>query len=462
MQDLLSALKSAIPSEVRSIARVLSESGHRSWIVGGCVRDIARGLETSTTAIKASDWDLATSATPVTLLKLFRRVIPTGLEHGTVTIVLNRQHFEVTTLRGERGHSDGRRPDEVFFVNDLEEDLLRRDMTVNAMAYNVVEETFHDPFGGLSDLQNGLLRAVGDPAARFSEDGLRVLRCARFCATLGFSIEEETARAIRPSLDSFRKVAQERVRDEWFKALKSSEPSRFLRAALEHGLLEITFPQLFQDQSATSPSFETALSLVDSAPPEPIFRLALFCVLGNESRASAASSGCSPSDSKKFGSIATDCAARLKLSRDEAARLKLLAENHQLPEALSSTPTPAAARHYLSSIGRHQAEEVIAFQRVAYGLGTRPSRAAIPDAQARLEKTHGSVQKAHEMLQETLDSGAALSLKELKIGGKELLEAGIPRGPELGRALQALLEAVLEDPDQNERDKLLTLATSES
>ncbi len=462
MQDLLSALKSAIPSEVRSIARVLSESGHRSWIVGGCVRDIARGLETSAATIKASDWDLATSAPPQAVLKLFKRVIPTGLEHGTVTIVLNKQHFEVTTLRGERGHSDGRRPDEVFFVSDLEEDLLRRDMTVNAMAYNVVEETFHDPFGGLSDLESGLLRAVGDPAARFSEDGLRVLRCARFCATLGFSIEEETARAIRPSLDSFRKVAQERVRDEWFKALKSSEPSRFLRATLEHGLLEITFPHLFEGESASSPRFEEALSLIDSAPADPLFRMALCCVLGADSLASAADSGSSPLSSKKLESVATDCAALLKLSREEAGRLKLLVENHRLPEDLSRAPTPAGARRYLSSIGRQQAKEVIAFQRAACGLETAPSNTATPDAQTRLEKQHSSVQKAHGLLQEALDSGAALSLKELKIGGKELLEAGIPRGPELGRALQALLEAVLEDPDRNERDKLLALATGAS
>jgi tRNA nucleotidyltransferase (CCA-adding enzyme) len=426
VQDLLAALDSAIPPEVRTISRVLQDAGFKSWIVGGCVRDIARGLEKKSNATQAGDWDLATNAPPQKVVTLFKRVIPTGLEHGTVTIVLGKQHFEVTTLRGERGHSDGRHPDEVFFVDDLDEDLLRRDMTVNAMAYNIAERTFHDPFFGLADLGARLLRAVGDPAARFSEDGLRVLRCARFCATLGFSIEEKTAKAIEPSLDSFRRVAQERVRDEWFKAFKCREASRFLRVLLEHGLLAVTFPELFQKSRATSPDFEAALERIDAAPTDPIFRLALFCVLGAV-------------DSEN---VAQDCALRLKLSREESTRLKLLAKHHSPPSSLSDSPTLAKARRYLSEIGREQALDVMAFQGA---LQPSPS----PEQS-----------RAHSLMTEALNSGDALSLKELNIDGKDLMAAGIPRGPELGQTLKTLLEAALDDPQLNTREKLLALATS--
>ena len=210
---------SAIPDGVRELCTTLHANGEEAWIVGGCLRDLLLGKT-------VSDWDVATTATPPRVQKLFRKVIPTGIAHGTVTVRLRGTSYEVTTFRGEGAYTDGRRPDEVFFVGTIEEDLARRDFTVNALAYDPVGDRLVDPFGGLEDLDRGLLRAVGDPHQRFAEDGLRVLRGARFTATLGFDLDPETEKAIGPSLGTFRQVSRERVRDEWLKTMTAERPSR--------------------------------------------------------------------------------------------------------------------------------------------------------------------------------------------------------------------------------------------
>ncbi|MBZ0117424.1 MAG: hypothetical protein K8H88_10540, partial [Sandaracinaceae bacterium] len=207
-----------IPEPVHELCKRLEREGHRAWVVGGCVRDLLMGRP-------ISDWDLATTALPGDVQRIFRRTIPTGIQHGTVTVLHKGEAYEVTTLRGESGYTDGRRPDEVRFVREIEEDLARRDFTVNAIAYDPITEELVDPWGGLADLEARLIRAVGEPDERFGEDGLRVLRAARFCATLGFRLEPRTAAAIPQSLGTFRKVSAERVHEEWRKALVSPKPS---------------------------------------------------------------------------------------------------------------------------------------------------------------------------------------------------------------------------------------------
>jgi tRNA nucleotidyltransferase (CCA-adding enzyme) len=428
MDSVLQALGRAVPEEVRTISRVLREQGFRSWIVGGSVRDVVLAEKRALPTEKRGDWDMCSDATPEQVSKLFRKVIPTGIEHGTVTIVLSGQHFEVTTLRGERGHSDGRRPDEVFYVQDLNEDLARRDFTVNAMAYDIEGQTFHDPFGGRSDLDRGLLRAVGDPLLRFSEDGLRVLRCARFASSLKFEVEEKTAKAIRPSLQSFEKVAQERVRDEWFKALTTAEPSRFLRVIKEHGLLSVTLPEVFPEGSASSDAFSEAVAQVDAAPADPLLRLAIFLSLG-------ASAG---DRSAFFASVP----GRLRLSRAEGTRLKVMLQEGRAPEDLLRRPDAPGTRRWLHKVGREFAEDVLTVQ---HFIG------APENAQGLL--------RWHALARAELSSGAPLTMKDLALSGSDLInEAGVPKGPELGRILALLLERVLEEPSQNDREQLLSLA----
>ena len=253
----------AVPEDVLALCRELDQHGHQSWIVGGCVRDILRGGE-------AHDWDIATSARPDDVIHCFRRVVPTGMDHGTVTVLWKGEAYEVTTLRGEGPYSDGRRPDSVFFVDDIERDLARRDFTVNAIAYDPVSKGLSDPFGGRADIQSKTIRAVGEPLARFREDGLRVLRAARFCATLEFDLESETEAAIPGGLDVFERVSAERVRDEWVKTLNADRPSLGFEVMQRTGILQITFPRLAALAGPTSPSttednyFAASLRAVDA------------------------------------------------------------------------------------------------------------------------------------------------------------------------------------------------------
>src|SRR5262245_52156251 len=190
---------SVVPQDVFRIVDKLRQAGRYSWIVGGCVRDSLLGKP-------VADWDVATEARPNELMKIFPRAIPTGLQHGTVTLVMGGHHYEVTTLRGETSYTDGRRPDAIHFVEEIESDLARRDFTTNAIAVDPESGTLIDPFGGRRDLDARLIRAVGDPLERFSEDGLRVLRAARFSATLEFELDPATFSAIEPTLGTYRKV----------------------------------------------------------------------------------------------------------------------------------------------------------------------------------------------------------------------------------------------------------------
>ncbi|MEZ4257357.1 MAG: HD domain-containing protein [Polyangiales bacterium] len=229
--------ESSVPSAVRELCAELERAGFRAWVVGGCVRDILLGKS-------VSDWDLATSARPEEVQRTFRKVIPTGIQHGTVTVLWKGGSYEVTTLRGEGAYSDGRRPDSVHFVRTIEDDLARRDFTVNAIAFDPLTGGLVDPHGGLEDLDARLLRAVGDPTVRFSEDGLRILRAARFVATLDFELEAATEAAIPGALETFRRVSHERVQQEWVKALGAQKPSRAFEVMRRTGVLGITLPVL--------------------------------------------------------------------------------------------------------------------------------------------------------------------------------------------------------------------------
>ncbi len=248
--------RSTLPSDVIRIAETIARHQHRAWVVGGCVRDVLMGRA-------AKDWDLATTAHPHEVQKMFRRVVPTGIQHGTVTVVLGGTGYEVTTLRGEGAYTDGRRPDTVHFVGTIEEDLARRDFTVNAIAFDPVEGVLVDPWRGAEDLARGVLRAVGDARERFSEDGLRALRAARFVATLEMDLDAATEAAIPGALDTFAKVSAERVRDEWEKACRSARPSRAFAVMRRTGMLSRTAPML---DALDEGAFALALARMDQAP----------------------------------------------------------------------------------------------------------------------------------------------------------------------------------------------------
>jgi len=385
------------PTSLQRLVERIEAAGFEAYLVGGCVRDVLLGRP-------LSDFDVATSAPPERVQALFRRTIPTGIEHGTVTVLLDRGRttVEVTTYRGEADYRDGRRPERVTFHGDLHADLARRDFTVNAFAYHPLHGTFVDDFDGLGDLAHRRLRAIGSAEQRFREDGLRPMRAVRFCATLSFTLDPDTEAAIPRTLDVFSKVAAERIHDELWKLLAAPRPSLGLAPMHRTGLWARTLP-------APEPAaLDDRLAWVDRLPCDPVLRLAALLA-------------------ERSDRTVADALQRLRASRRDTARVRAVLD----PRArlLVTEDDPAVIRRAAAALGH----------------------AAVRDA-LDLFDAAGPVRRRVERALE----GAALSVRELRVGGRDLAQAGIvPPGPAMGRCLAALLDWVLEDPSRNDRARLL-------
>jgi tRNA nucleotidyltransferase (CCA-adding enzyme) len=435
-----------VPPDVTALCERLGSKGKRAWIVGGCVRDLLLGRV-------AADWDVATDARPKELLAIFPRAIPTGIEHGTVTVVQRGKHYEVTTLRGEGTYTDGRRPDWVEFVDDITADLARRDFTVNAMAIDPVNAQLIDPFDGRGDLERRVLRAVGDPLERFAEDGLRVLRAARFVATLELELDPATRAAIPPTLDTFRKVAMERVRDEWVKAMKARAPSRAFEIMRETGILAITCPELLEGVGLEQNRFHAydvwrhGLECMDACVADPVLRIAalLHDVGKPRTRAwSAKTSDYTFYDHDRVGAaMAEPIAARFRFSNDERERIVALVQHHLFH--YQDEWTDATVRRWIRRVGPERVADL-------YVLNEADVRAKGRDFEPDLASL--AALKAH--VARVIAQGAALSTRDLKVNGHDLIrELQLRPGPVIGQILDALLEAVTNDPALNERELLL-------
>ena len=443
------AAMASVPPDVIDLCVRLRSRGKRAWIVGGCVRDLLLGRV-------AADWDVATDARPKELLSIFPRAIPTGIEHGTVTVVQRGQHYEVTTLRGEGTYSDGRRPDWVEFVDDITADLARRDFTVNAMAIDPVDAQLIDPFDGRGDLERGVLRAVGDARERFAEDGLRVLRAARFVATLELELDPDTRAAIRPTLDTYRKVAMERVRDEWVKAMKARAPSRAFEVMRETGILEVTCPELLEGVGLGQNRYHAydvwthGLACMDACVGDPVLRIAALLHDVGKPRTRAWSDKTADYtfyDHDTVGAaIAEPIAARLRFSNDERLRIVSLVQHHLFH--YDDEWSDAAVRRWIRRVGPDRVEDL-------YVLNDADVRAKGRDFEPDLASL--AALKAH--VARVIAAGAALSTRDLKVNGHDLIrELGLRPGPMIGRVLDALLEAVTSEPERNEREPLLAAA----
>ena len=438
-----------VPLDVIDLCARLRSQGKRAWIVGGCVRDLLLGRI-------AADWDIATDARPKELLAIFPRAIPTGIEHGTVTVVQSGRPYEVTTLRGEGTYSDGRRPDWVEFVDDITADLARRDFTVNAMAIDPVDARLIDPFDGRGDLARGVLRAVGDAQERFSEDGLRVLRAARFVATLGLDLDPDTEAAIRPTLGTFRKVAMERVRDEWMKTMKARTPSRAFEVMRRTGILEITCPELIEGVGLDQNKYHAydvwrhGIECMDACAEDPVLRIAALLHDVGKPRTRAWSDKTQDYtfyDHDRVGAeIAEPIAARLRFSNDERLRIVSLVRHHLFH--YSDEWSDTAVRHWIRRVGPERVADLY----VLNEADVRAKGRSFDEDLAAL-----AALKAH--VARVLAEGAALSTRDLKINGHDLIkELGLRPGRVIGEVLDALLEVVTSDPGLNTRDALLEAA----
>ena len=387
----LERLDALVPAAVREVCRALAGAGHQAVTVGGAVRDALLGRQ-------PGDWDVATSARPEEVVSLFRRTIPTGMQHGTVTVMAGRGEgrvaVEVTTFRGEGAYSDARRPDQVVFGVPLDEDLARRDFVVNAIAWDPIGRRLHDPFGGRGDLAARVLRAVGDPAARFAEDGLRIVRAIRFVAVLDFALDPATEAAIAGALPSLARVSRERVRVELVKLLAAQAAGRALEIGARTGILGQVLPEL----GAPAP----AIARVAAAPPDGVLRSAALLL--------------------DLAPDAVDGALR-RLTYSNADRERVVALVRELP-AIPPDPADAELRRLLARTGRPLAADLAAL---------RPELADRLAAAAR----------------------APVSAGDLALKGPDVMRIlGIAPGPAVGQAIRALLERVLEDPALNTADAL--------
>jgi tRNA nucleotidyltransferase (CCA-adding enzyme) len=448
----------AIPPHIVGVCRKLRSAGFEAWLVGGAVRDLLRGRE-------AHDFDVATAAHPHQVAQVFgrRHVIPTGEKHGTVTVLVNRErgdreHVEVTTFRGEGAYSDGRRPDAVAFVSSLVEDLKRRDFTMNAIAFDPIDDRVEDPFGGRADLDAHVIRAVGEPLERFREDGLRTLRAVRFAAQLGFRLDVPTELAIPQALDVFRKVSAERVRDELVKILSAPKPSVGLELMRTTGLLAIVMPELLEGVGFAQNRFHTydvwrhTLAAVDgtvlgsAVGPPWIVRMAALLHDVAKPR-TAAPKPDAPGENTFYrhehvgAGMSDEIARRLKLSTQEREHLVNLVGNHMF--WYSAEWTDGTVRRFISRVGAPALEDLFAL------------REGDVRARGRDEDPAVEVAELKQRIAEQLAADAALKVSDLALGGADVMRIlQCKPGPIVGEVLRRLLERVLDDAQLNTYDQL--------
>jgi tRNA nucleotidyltransferase (CCA-adding enzyme) len=405
----------AIPADVVNICRRLRENGNRGWVVGGCVRDLLRGAP-------AKDWDVATDALPQEVTKQFRKVIPTGIEHGTVTVLIDHVPYEVTTLRGEGEYVDGRRPEDVVFLDDIEQDLARRDFTFNAIAIDPIDRKMIDPFGGRDDLEARVLRAVGVPLKRFCEDGLRILRATRFAAVMPCSIETKTLEAMQhpDALATLAKVSAERKHDEWLKTMSAKQPSVGFALMQSIGVMDLICPEL---EAGVEPAWAATMRAVDACPDDAVLRIAALL-------------------HRLDADVADAVLRRLKFSKEHIRRIATLVRHHDI--GYETDWDDAHVRRWLRGVTRDRLDDVCTLAMALAESGAD---------ERRLEGTRELHRRAKAQL------GAALESRELSIGGKDLMsELGLSPSKRLGNILSALLERVLDDPALNQREMLLEMA----
>ena len=434
-------MKIELPRKVIMIINNLQLHGYEAFAVGGCVRD-------SILARRPQDWDITTSARPEEIKRLFRRTVDTGIEHGTVTVLLGKDSFEVTTYRVDGAYEDSRHPSEVRFTNRLEEDLKRRDFTINAMAYND-DVRLVDAFGGMQDLNHHLIRCVGNPVERFTEDALRILRAVRFSAQLNFPIEPETAEAVRKLAPNLRNISAERIQAELVKLLVSPHPER-LQDAYGLGITRIILPEwdamVGVEQDTPHHKYDVAehtLRAMKNVKRDKILRLTmLFHDMGKPSVKTTDENG---RDHFKGHALVSEELARRILRRlkfdNETIRVvtRLVCYHDYRVEA-----TPKNVRRAMNRIG---------VDLFPYYLAVRMADVKAQSPYQRREKIENIVEM-RRLYQEILENKECITLRQLAVGGRDLMNLGMKPGRELGSMLSELLEYVLDDPERNKKDIL--------
>lgn len=441
----------AYPDKVRTIIEKLQDAGYEAFAVGGCVRDSILG-------IKPHDWDITTSARPEEVKELFHRTIDTGIKHGTVTVMMGSEGFEITTYRIDGVYEDSRHPKEVTFTSSLEEDLRRRDFTINAMAYSN-RDGLIDLFGGRSDLNEGIIRCVGNARERFSEDALRMLRALRFSARFGYEIDSETEEAIKELAPTLSNISAERIRDELEKITCSAHPDR-LRRAYELGVTAVVFPEwdeMMRCDQVTPHHFtdvgDHTIAVIDYIAKKQwddpgadnrILRLAaLLHDIGKPVMKTTGDDGIDhfrghPEAGVK---LAEDLMRRLKYDNDTIDRVSTLVRYHDDTPAL----THPGVRRFIIKVGMDNMDDLIRLKYAdLYGHTDHLFDEKLGKIKA-LEEIYGAIRGSED----------CMSVKDLAVNGHDIINMGVRSGPLVGEHLERLLACVLDDPSMNDRDTLL-------
>ena len=393
-----------IPSEATYIIETLESSGFAAYVVGGCVRDAILGKE-------PGDWDICTIALPEQSLRIFegQKVLETGLQHGTITLVLDGSPFEITTFRKDGAYSDNRRPDSVEFVSELKSDLSRRDFTINAMAYSK-KEGIIDYFGGSSDLQNKLVRCVGDADRRFCEDALRIMRALRFASTLGFDIEKNTAEAMEKNKKLLCNIAAERIVRELNLMLLGQGAKTTME---KHGaIIAEILPELCEIGQIAH-----VLYCISAAPPDLAIRLSMFF--------------CSCQVAKR-------ALMRLKYDNATINEVECLVLHHNAPLC----PDRINLKHWLNRLGERMLKKLIEVKKAEAIAGDEKCRQAM-------------LNEISLQIDEIISQRQCYSLKDLAINGRDLIDAGVKEGPMIGDMLGRLLDMVINEQVENEKSALI-------
>lgn len=431
-----------LPTNVRVIIETLQGHGYEAYAVGGCVRDSILGRE-------PGDWDITTSAMPQETKSLFHKTFDTGIEHGTVTVLLDKEGYEVTTYRIDGKYEDSRHPKEVTFTRSLKEDLLRRDFTINAMAYND-KDGLVDIFGGVEDLNKKIIRCVGNARERFSEDALRILRGIRFAAQLGFSIEEETQCGMQELAPTLYNISAERIQVELVKMLTSARPE-LLRYAYDLGITKIFLPEfdrlMVTEQETPHHMYnvgEHTLHALQNVRADKVLRLTMLLHdMGKPALKTMDEAGVAHFKKHALESeiIAKSILRRLKFDNNTIGKVTKLVRYHDYR-------MPATAKNV------RRAMNIIGEDLFPYYMEVRRADILAQSMYQREEKVK-NLDDIEKLYQEIVETGQCVSLKNLAVTGKDLIEAGMKPGKEIGDKLNELLEMVIENPELNEKNELL-------
>lgn len=449
-----------IPEELVKIGGIFRKNGFKAYLVGGAVRDMILGK-------KGHDYDLATNATPRQVMGIFKKVIPTGIAHGTVTIHIFGMQIETTTFRTEADYTDGRHPDSIKFATTIEEDLSRRDFTMNAIAADLESGELTDPFDGQKDIRNKIIRTVGEPQERFAEDGLRPVRAVRFSGQLGFSIEEKTLAALSEPevLKKTASISVERFRDEFCKMLLCERPSDSLKLLEKTGILNIFIPEFAvcrncsQKDSRGFHEFDVAdhiLYACDGAQKGNLeVKLAAFYhdIGKPECRTTEIVDG---EERVHFHGHETKSAQKalasmtaLKFPNETIKNVVHLVQEHMF--YYEHSWSDAAVRRFIIRVKPENIENLFALRLAdIYGMHRTPLKEGSPAWNILLE--------FRKRIESVLEKKSALGIKDLAVNGRDLMQEGIPSGKAMGMILNELFETVTESPAMNEKEKLLALA----